>query len=80
MPLNRQSVSRGPRGQVPRRFSVEVGTVTPDKTPVSVEDYLAITGDFSSKDDQVLVRLKYLESLCRYVIREELRKKHDKQY
>lgn len=41
---------------------------------VTIEDYRTLMHDQVSSDQQILKRLRYLESLCKNVIREELSK------
>jgi hypothetical protein len=41
-------------------------------TVVSVAEYRKMLGDNKSTDEQILNRLRYLEALCRNVIRGEL--------
>jgi len=45
-----------------------------DKRPlaVSVSEYRKILGNDSSTDEQIIFRIRYLESLCRNIAREEL--------
>lgn len=41
---------------------------------VSVEEYRKILGDYSSSDEKITLRIQYLESFCRNIIKLELEK------
>ncbi len=44
-----------------------------DIPTVSVQEYRDILGDSKSTDDQIRLRLEYLEMLCRHIIRSEVK-------
>lgn len=46
--------------------------VSQEPTLVSVAEYRKLLQDTTSTDAQIMDRLKYLETLCRYVIKKEL--------
>lgn len=43
-------------------------------TVVSVTEYRKLLGDYTSTDKSITERIKYLESLCRNIIKPELQK------
>ncbi len=57
-------------------FSADNGTRSQQneeaKTVVSIQEYRKLLSDKTSTDNQILLRLRYLESLCRNVVRDEL--------
>lgn len=53
-------------------ISAEPGDNEGGRPVVSVMEYRTMLGDYKSTDEQILGRLRYLEALCRNVIRTEL--------
>ena len=45
---------------------------TESKSVVSIAEYRKLLNDYSTVDDKIIGRLRYIEMLCRHVIREEI--------
>ena len=43
-----------------------------NRPAVTVSEYRKLLNDYSTADEKIIERLRYIEMLCRYVIREEI--------